>query len=128
MRSRWLMLSGLGLTVLSCSLSAPSPAVEPGDGEKIHLKLLYAGHEGSDREKDFVSFLRQHFDKVDAVELAGFTGKQADGHDVVIIDYDGDGFKSPRPKLSREYSRSTVTVGVLGAFVCGSLNLKSGYL
>jgi hypothetical protein len=50
------------------------------------------------------------------------------GHDVVILDYDGDGFKAPRVNLPRSYARSTVTVGVVGAIISGDMGLKTGYL
>lgn len=94
----------------------------------LDLRIVYAGHPGSAREKDFVQFLAKYFTEVKTADLATFRDKQAEGFDVVILDYDGDGFKSPRPNLSKSYSRATVTVGVVGAFICGSRGLKSGYL
>ncbi len=96
--------------------------------EKIELKILYAGHPGSDREKDFVQFLKQQFAEVKTGDLEKFKENSSSGYDVVIMDYDGDGFKAPRPNLSRQYKRATVTVGVIGAFICGSQGLKTGYL
>ena len=96
--------------------------------EKIDLRILYAGHPGSDREKDFVRFLTEHFRQVRTGDLANFKEKQTEGFDVIILDYDGDGFKAPRPRLSFEYTRPTVTVGVAGALICDSESLKTGYL
>jgi len=95
---------------------------------KIDLRILYAGHPDSAREKDFVQFLKEHFVGVATGDLAGFKEKHAKGFDVIILDYDGDGSKAPRPRLSSEYTRPTVTVGVAGALICGSVSLKTGYL
>jgi hypothetical protein len=96
--------------------------------EKINLKLLYAGQPGSPREKDFVQFLSQRFTDVRTTDLAKFTDDQANGRDVVLFDYEGDGFKAPRPNLSKNYARATVAIGVVGAFICDKQGLKTGYL
>ena len=96
--------------------------------DKIDLKILYAGHPGSEREEALVSFLREHFAEVQTCDLKGFKEDQAEGFAVTVMDYDGDGFKAPRPHLSRDFSRPVMTVGVAGAFICGNLNLKMGYL
>ncbi len=98
------------------------------DNELIGLKILYIGHPGSEREQDFVAFLRDHFKGVATADLGRFAESDVEGHDVAIMDYDGDGFDAPRPTVSRTYSRATVTVGVVGAFICGQQRLKSGYL
>ena len=102
-------------------------AAEPVASETIQMRLLYAGHPGSAREKDFVEFLGKHFAQVRTGDLATFNDKSADGFDVTVLDYDGDGFKAPRPALSRNYAHATVTVGVAGAFIGGGLQLKTGY-
>jgi hypothetical protein len=96
--------------------------------EKIELRILYAGHPGSHRKKDFTLFLAKHFDRVETGNLASFKVEQANGFDVIILDYDGDGFKAPHPELSPEYTRSTMTVGVAGALICNKMSLKTGYL
>ena len=97
--------------------------------ERIDLKLIYFGHPGSERERDFVSFLDQHFKAVTTGDLAQFQAARAQAADVVILDYDGDGFKAPRPRIPRgALTRPTVTVGVAGALICGAMGLKTGYL
>ncbi len=116
------------LVAAVCLLSVCYAADEAGPSDKIDLRILYAGHPGSAREKDFVDFLTEHFKKVKTGDLRTFTGQNTAGSDVIILDYDGDGFKAPRPELSRNYARATVTVGVIGAFICGGLRLKPGYL
>jgi hypothetical protein len=95
---------------------------------KMEQKLLYAGHPGTQREREFLDFLAQHFAQVQATDLASFTPEAAAASDVVLMDYDGDGFKSPRPKLGDSYTRATVTIGVTGAFICDQLRLKTGYM
>ena len=77
---------------------------------------------------DFLQLLRAHFRQVDTADLATFNGSQAAKDDVVLLDYDGDVFKAPRPKLAADYSRPTVTLGVPGGMICMVLGLKSGYM
>ena len=96
--------------------------------KKIDLRILYVGHPATERQKDFTQFLNKYFKQVQTGDLKEFSEDQANGFDVVILDYDGDGFKSPRPQLSRQYARPTVTVGVTGAFICSQMRLKTGYL
>ena len=98
------------------------------DEDKINLRILYAGHPGSKREKEFIQFLTSHFSKVATGDLATFQESQAENFDVIILDYDGDGFNAPRPQLSSEYAKPTMTVGVAGAFICSKMSLKTGYL
>jgi hypothetical protein len=120
-------LATIGVTVL-CFLTGWRGGCNPSPAEKIELRVLYAGHPKSSREEDFVGFLDRHFVKIGRTDLAEFKEEQAQGYDVVILDYDGAGFNSPLPRLSRDYIRPTVTMGVTGARVCDSLNLKPGYL
>lgn len=95
---------------------------------KIGLGVFYAGRPGSGREKDFVGFLGEHFGRVKSGDLAVFKAGDAVGFDVVIFDYDGDGFKAPRPNIGADYARATVTLGVAGSLICDGQGLKTGYL
>ena len=115
----------LGTLAFSGHAQSAERAGEPG---KIDLKILYAGHPKTQREKDFVDFLSKHFTHVATGDLAKFKPASGKGHDVVILDYDGDFRKAPRISLPRGYARSTVTVGVVGAFISGGMGLKTGYL
>jgi hypothetical protein len=117
------MASTAGMLLLSSSASAQSTS-----GQKVDAKILYVGHPGSDREKEFVDFLGQHFQEVKATDLTRFGEPQAQGFDVVLLDYDGDGFKAPRPALSSNYRKATVTIGVMGGLLSGQLGLKTGYM
>lgn len=101
--------------------------------EKIRLRVLYVGHPQTPREKDFVECLQKHFVKVGKGDLDKFGEKDAEGYDVVILDYSGLVIKDnailfPAPPFGDSYSRPTVTVGATGALVCGGLRLKTGYL
>jgi hypothetical protein len=122
-----LALSGCGKPVETGQTTRKTVATLPG-GNKIALRILYAGHPGSTRERDFVKFLGEIFSSVATTDLARFTPATADGADVVLMDYDGDGFKAPRPHLGEGYARATVTIGVVGGFIGGDLRLKTGYL
>jgi len=115
-----------GAAIFLCSRVGVS-AEEPATPAKIAIRILYAGHPGSAREKDFVEFLVKNFTQVQTGDLATFNDKSADGFDVAILDYDGAPFKAPRPTLSQNYARATVTIGVPGALIGGQLRLKTGY-
>jgi hypothetical protein len=93
------------------------------------LRILYLGHPGSEREADFVGFLERYFRQVKTGNLAvPFNARRTADADVVLLDYDGDGFKAPRPQLPPDYARPTVTLGVAGAFICSQRGLKTGYM
>jgi len=106
----------------------PEKVVEVGTSGKIDLRILYAGLPNTDRAKDFVDFLTKHFEHVETTDYNTFKEDQTTGFDVTIIDHNGVGFRTPLPKISRQYSRATVTLGVPGAFICGRLSLKTAYL
>lgn len=128
-----------GLTIFAGCKKDPPPeetrqaSTDNAGGEietpdRIEMRILYVGHPGSEREKDFADFLTAHFKLVETGDLANFEENQAEQFDVTIFDYDGDPFKAPRPNISRNYSRATVTLGVVGALICDGQNLKPGYL
>jgi hypothetical protein len=96
--------------------------------EKIGLRILYAGLLNTERAKDFVYFLKTYFQLVETTNYNTFTGSYTTDFDVAIIDYNGVGYNVPPPKISRQYSRATVTVGVPGACLCSGFSLKTGYL
>ena len=96
--------------------------------EKIGLRILYAGLPNTDRAKDFVDFLKKHFQQVETTDYKTFTGSYTAGFDVAIIDYDGLDTRAPLPNINRQYARATITMGVPGADLCSRLSLKTGYL
>jgi len=95
---------------------------------KIGLRILYAGLPNTDRAKDFLDFLARHFQQVETTDYNTFTGSHTADFDVAIVDHDGAYNSAPRLRISRQYARATVTVGVPGAFLCSNLSLKTGYL
>jgi hypothetical protein len=122
------MIAGVVAVIATLLMAATAGAQLVQAEQKQDLALLYAGHPGSEREKDFLQFLRAHFRQVDTTDLGNFDAVLAMKADVVLLDYDGDGFKAPHPALPQGYSRPTVTIGVAGAMICSQLGLKSGYM
>ncbi len=122
------------LATMATCLWTPQ-GVEGADaaGEKISLRVLYVGHPGTEREKDFVGLLEKHFTKVGKADLAKVEVKDAEGFDVVVLDYGeliikGNAIVTPRVPFGRGYSRPVLTIGASGALVSDSLGLKTGYL
>lgn len=120
-----------------CKKEIPDAKTEPGTevevvsgdgGDKINLKILYAGLLDTDRQKDFVKFLSGHFKEVGIGDYLNFNPAQAEGFDVVILDHDGVDTQAPTPDLSRDYCRATVTMGVPGADIGSRMGLKTAYL
>jgi hypothetical protein len=127
------------LAVLAVALMVSTSRAE----EPIGLKVLYAGNPGSDRQKDFVAFLGEHFTKVGTTDYREFKEGDAKPYDVVIFDWtsiyprdkDGKipekftGLNSPTaPKLSRDYDRPTILIGAAGAYLAMPLQLKINWL
>jgi hypothetical protein len=106
---------------------APDALAQTPPARKIDVRLLYVGHPGSDREKDFVQFLQQYFREVRTADLAKFDPAQTRAADVVLFDYDSVGEKAPRPSLPPAYTRPTVTIGIAGSFICTQRGLKTGF-
>ena len=91
------------------------------------------------REKDFVSFLGEHFQKVGTAHYSKFTEADAKGYDVVLFDWtsiyprDEDGkikekidrLNSPTaPKLPEDFDRPSILIGAAGGFLAQPLRLK----
>jgi len=106
---------------------AQSPSA-PAAAETSKLRILYAGHPGSDRERDFVGFLKKYFDVVQTGNLQTFKEADTQGFDVTLLDWDINEFKGPRPKISESFSRPMITLGVPGGLMCMGWRLKTGYL
>ncbi|MCY2961943.1 MAG: hypothetical protein NTY35_17435 [Planctomycetota bacterium] len=54
---------------------------------RLPLAVLYAGAPGTEREIDWLAFLRANFATVDAVSLRDLTARSAHGYDVVVADW-----------------------------------------
>jgi hypothetical protein len=93
------------------------------------LKILYAGRPGSDREKDFVGFLKKHFDVVQTGNLETFKETDTQGFDVTLLDWDWNVLNaaSPCPTVSPSFSRPVMTFGVPGGYMCKRWRLKTEY-
>jgi len=103
-----------------------SDPAEEDAGKALHI--LYAGHPGSERERNFVEFLSKHFGTVKTGDLQTFKEADTQGFDVTLLDWDWNEFKGPRPTVSASFSRPVMTLGVPGGLICLQWRLKTGYL
>ncbi|MHC4557915.1 MAG: hypothetical protein ACYTFW_17030 [Planctomycetota bacterium] len=99
-----------------------------GTTEKFGLRILYVGLPDTERQKDFVEFLRKHFKQVDTADYNTFREEQTKDCDVAIFDKDGLEWKPLDINVSSQYSRATVSIGVPGAFWCRRVSSKMGYM
>ena len=113
----------------------PASGVRKGGGAKVPLKILYVGIPGTERTKDFVTFLSKNFAEVKTADLGAFKEEEAKGSDVVILDKDGIewGGRGDTPplsalKLSDKYAKATISLGIPGAFLTSAMRLKTGYM
>jgi hypothetical protein len=102
--------------------------------ERMPLQILYVGIPDTERQKDFVSFLSQHFSDIKTADVGTFQEEQTKNSDVVILDKDGiewgsRGETAPLSALSfsEHYSRATISLGIPGAFWADRQKLKPGY-
>jgi len=116
----------LGLLVIIV-LSTPAAPGSAAPAGKIELRILYAGHHGTVREKEFVEFLGRYFTAVKTSDLVQFNPQDAQDSDVVLLDYDATDLKTPRPTLPDSYARPTITIGIAGGLLSGQRGLKTGY-
>jgi opacity protein-like surface antigen len=122
------MLAGLLLALSASAASQAQSSSAPAVAEKSRLRILYAGYPGTDREKDFVGFLKKYFEVVRTGNLATFKEADTQGFDVTLLDWDWNDLQGPKPMVSESFSRPVVTVGVPGALICRQWKLKTGYL
>ena len=68
------MSAAVLVVLLAGTWSRAQSQSAPAATEVSKLRILYAGRPGSDREKDFVAFLRKYFDVVQTGNLADVQG------------------------------------------------------
>lgn len=111
-----------------------SQAQQETTNEVIPLRILYVGLPNTDRQKDFISFLSKNFTEVKTADLYTFKEQQAKDSDVIILDKDGiqGGSRGGKPlrdlRVSSQYSRPTISLGIPGAFWTDRMRLKTGYM
>ncbi len=114
--------------------STSEVVADRGTSVKHDLRILYVGLPNTERQKDFVSFLSMNFTEVKTADLYAFKEEQTKDSDVVILDKDGIqwGSRGGKPlsdlKVSDQYSRSTISLGIPGAFWTDRMRLKTGYM
>jgi hypothetical protein len=108
--------------------------------QRMNVRVLYCGDPGSKREADYRSFLARHFSRVTVRDLREFKEADANGQDVVIVDWsierdkkgdiDRRGYRTPR--LSMKFDRPTILIAWAGGAVSNwqpnSLKLKIDFL
>jgi len=134
MHLNWLAIAMAILMLLNGGILAAEP---------INLKILYAGNPGSDRAKDFVSFLEKHFTKVSSTDFGKFQEADAKEYDVVLFDWTSiyprnkegkidnsvGNFTMPQaPNLSPAFAKATILIGAAGGMVAGNRQLKINWL
>lgn len=130
---RWvlpLMVVGVLMLLFLGSRNAPGQAVPAA---KIEARILYAGDVGTARQKEFVEFLRTYFTQVDTTDIAILQARDAEKCDVLLLDAEArktgtSALDVPRLVLPQDFSKPTVTIGVMGGLFAGSHGLKTGYL
>jgi len=100
--------------------STSEEVVQAGTSEKIDLRILFVGQPGAERTKDFEDFLTKNFKEVVTIDKKSFNEDKTPEFDVIVFD--------EIIKISRKYSRATVTIGAAGTTICDRLDLKTGYL
>ena len=106
---------------------AQSPSAPAAAGVS-RLRILYAGRPGSDREKDFVVFLKKYFDVVQTGNLQTFKEVETRGFDVTLLDWNPNAIEGPTPTISPSFSGPVITLGIRGALICRQWRLRTGYL
>jgi len=129
-----------GLAVLTAILFLGGAA---SGTESIQLKVLYAGNPGSERAKDFVSFLEKHFAKVGSADFGKFKEADAKNYDVVIFDWTsiyprdkagkmdnsvGGIHMPPAAPLSPNFAKATILIGAAGGQIAQARQLKINWL
>jgi hypothetical protein len=108
--------------------TATTIRTQPAPSGRIPLRVLYVGLPGTERQKDFVTFLRKHFTQVDTADYNSFKEEQTHDCDVAILDKDGLEWAALDINVSPQYSRATVSLGVPGAFWVRRVSRKMGYM
>jgi hypothetical protein len=120
-RSLW-----LGLVLMSTVCAS----LGVGGEERIPLKILYLGNEGTPRAAQFVEFLGAQFEDVEAVNRETFDPANAADADVVLLDWsqrDTDSAQAVSPLGSREnWSTPTVLLGSAGHLLAGPWEIIGG--
>ncbi|MHC4325229.1 MAG: hypothetical protein ACYSUX_13275, partial [Planctomycetota bacterium] len=76
----------------------------------------------------------ENFQEVKTADLYAFKEEQTNDSDVIILDKDGIQWagRGGRPlsdlRVSNQYSRPTISLGIPGAFWTDRMRLKTGYM
>jgi len=125
------MLLALAVAALPIGQDAavPAPVLE-----KLPQRVLYAGTADSERTRQFVALLGEHFAAAAFADYSAFDPASADGFDVVIFDAEVRptettiGLPMSRPELPEDWDRPSVLIGAGGVMVAESFESKLDWL
>lgn len=125
------MLLALALAALPIGqdVAVPAPVLE-----KLPQRVLYAGTADSERSRQFVALLDEHFAAAAFADYSAFDPARADAFDVVIFDAEvrptdnSIGLPSSRPELPDDWDRPSVLIGAGGVMVAESFESKLDWL
>ncbi len=128
----WLC-AGFALVALAGLLSSSRGEAATSSPDKLSQRVIYFGELETARGKDFLNFLRSHFENVGSGQLSAFREETTAPYDVVILDYgelkvSNNRIEMPPNPVRRGFKRPTITVGATGALISERLGLKTGYL
>ncbi len=105
----------------------PGVVAEP---QRLPLRVMYLGNEGTPRATEFVEFLRTRFEQVAERNRDDFDGDAASAFDVVLLDWsqrDTDSEKATSPLGPRaEWSKPTVLLGSAGHLLATPWEIVGG--
>ncbi len=110
---------------LTSSLAGQDQQSTSGLGEKIDLKVLFAGDPETTRTKDFVDFLGQHFSQVSFCEVSKYNEDDSTGHDVILLD--SESFRTRISGLTKDGGRPTMLIGAFGGMTGSRLQVRTNY-
>ena len=87
--------------------------------------MLFAGDPGTERTKDFLAFLGQHFSQVRFADIKKHTRAGSAGHDVIILD--SANFRTKTREFSRDDGRPTILVGTFGGMLGMRWKLRTNW-
>ncbi len=93
--------------------------------DKIGIKVLFAGDPGTERTKDFLTFLGRHFSQVRFADIEQHAHAGSAGHDVIILD--SANYRTKTRGLSRDDGRPTILVGTFGGMLGSRWKLRTNW-
>ena len=107
-----ILVAALAAFVVQDAPAAP----RPDEANRLDLAVLYAGPVDTPRAATFVEFLKQHFTRVEALDVTKLSMMTAAPYDVVVADgkrqypMDKPSLDLPTAKLGPEFTKPVVMI------------------